>query len=308
MINKKNIICSILLLSSIFYKLNAQTDSTKTIDLFADLEMESKKTDANNINKITAAFKSTRIVNSHSVELVGKHNLDFRISHRFGFLNSGSYNLFGLDNATMRMGLDYGLSNKFNIGIGRSTVDKELDGFIKYKILQQSTGKVNMPLSMAYVFSIMHYGLKTSPELSFNNRLSYAHQILIARKFNDNISLQLIPTIVHINAVPFVTDDNNLYSLGTAGRVKISKRIAINGEYFFQFNQLSGSTNSLSFGVDIETGGHVFQLHCTNSTGMNERGFVTNTTGKWGNGDIRFGFNIVRTFALKKESSQKKLW
>jgi hypothetical protein len=307
MLKKITIICAMILSSTAINKIFAQSDSTKTVDLFADLETESKKSDVTTINKITAAFKSTRVVNSHTVEMVGKHNLDFRISHRFGFLSSGAYDLFGLDNATMRMGFDYGLSNKINIGIGRSTVDKEIDAFFKYKILQQSSGKTNMPISIAYVLSAMHYGLKTTPDLSFSNRMSFAHQLLIARKFDDNFSFQLMPSLVHINAVPLITDDNNLYSLGTASRIKISKRVAINAEYFYQFNQLANTTNSLSLGFDIETGGHVFQLHCTNSTGMNERGFITNTTGKWGDGDIRFGFNIVRTFALKK-SSNKKTW
>ena len=305
MLKKIFIFFAIILCCNNSNKIFAQSDTSKTVDLFADLETESKKSDNNTANKITSAFKSTRVVNSHTVEMVGKHNLDFRISHRFGFLSSGSYNLFGLDNATMRMGFDYGITNKLNIGIGRSTVDKEIDAFLKYKILQQSSGKTNIPISIAYVLSAMHYGLRTTPDLSFGNRLSFAHQLLIARKFNDNFSLQLMPSLVHINAVPLITDDNNLYSLGTAGRIKISKRVAINAEYFYQFNQLANTTNSLSLGFDIETGGHVFQLHCSNSTGMNERGFITNTTGKWGNGDIRFGFNIVRTFALKKSAAKK---
>ncbi len=307
MLKKISIFFTIILCCNNSNKIFAQSDTSKPVDLFADLETESKKSDNNTLNKITSAFKSTRVVNSHTVEMVGKHNLDFRISHRFGFLSSGSYNLFGLDNATMRMGFDYGITNKLNIGIGRSTVDKEIDAFFKYKILQQSSGKTNIPISIAYVLSAMHYGLKTTPDLSFSNRMSFAHQLLIARKFNDNFSLQLMPSLVHINAVSLITDDNNLYSLGTAGRIKISKRVAINAEYFYQFNQLANTTNSLSLGFDIETGGHVFQLHCSNSTGMNERGFITNTNGKWGNGDIRFGFNIVRTFALKK-SSTKKTW
>ncbi len=305
MLKKRFIYFAIILCCYTSNKNFAQSDTSKTVDLFADLETESKKSDNNTLNKITSAFKSTRVVNSHTVEMLGKHNLDFRISHRFGYLSSGSYNLFGLDNATMRMGFDYGISNKLNIGIGRSTVDKEIDVFLKYKFLQQTTGKTNIPISIAYVLSAMHYGLKATPVLSFSNRMSFAHQLLIARKFNDNFSLQLMPSLVHINAVPLITDDNNLYSLGTGARIKISKRVAINGEYFYQFNPLANTTNSLSLGFDIETGGHVFQLHCTNSTGMNERGYITNTTGKWGNGDIRFGFNIVRTFALKKSASKK---
>ncbi|MFY7963306.1 MAG: DUF5777 family beta-barrel protein [Chitinophagaceae bacterium] len=299
---------SILVLITSVNKTIAQTDSTKKVDLFADIDNEAKATTAANIDYATATFKSTRVINSQSIETIGKHNLDFRISHRFGYLNSGAYNLFGLDNATMMMNFDYGLTNNLLVGVGRSTVNKEYSAYAKYKFLKQSTGKVNMPITMAYLFSAMHYTQKTTEDISFTNRTSYAHQLLIARKFSDNISLQLMPTLVHINLVDFSKEDNNLFSLGVGGRVKISKRVAINAEYFHQFNQLTGTTNSLSIGFDIETGGHVFQLHFTNSTGMTERAFITNTTGDWGNGDIHFGFNISRLFTLKKSAGSRSSW
>ena len=275
-------------------------DSSKTVDLFADLDNESKSIDANSTDFANATFKATKIINGHSVEMVGKHNLDYRISHRFGFFSSGAYELFGLDNATIRNGLDYGVCDKLTIGLGRSSVDKEFDGYIKYKLLRQSTGKIKIPVSIVYVMSAMNYTLKSTKDISFTNRMSYAHQVLIARKFSDNVSLQLTPTLVHINLVNLSKEDNNLYSLGFGGRVKISKRLAINAEYFYQFNKLEGTTNSFSLGLDIETGGHVFQLHFTNSTGMTERSFITNTVGDWGKNDIRFGFNIGRTFVTKK--------
>lgn len=282
-----------------------QKDTVKTVDLFSDLDNESKASDVNNTDYASATFKSLKIINGHSTEMVGKHNLDYRISHRFGFFSSGAYELFGLDNATIRNGLDYGVCDRLTIGLGRSSVDKEFDGYIKYKLLRQSTGKVTMPVSVVYLLSAMNYTLKSTDDISFTNRMSYAHQLLIARKFNDNISLQLTPTLVHINLVPYSKNENNLYSMGVGGRVKISKRVAINAEYFHQFNQLDGTTNALSLGFDIETGGHVFQLHFTNATGMTERTFITNTTGDWGNGDIRFGFNIARTFVLKKAKGSR---
>ena len=285
-----------------------QKDSKINVDLFADIDAVAKQSDANSINYTLATFKSIRVVNSHTTEMVGKNNLDFRISHRFGFMNSGSYELFGLDNATVRFGLDYGLSKNINIGIGRSSVDKEFDAYLKYKLLRQSTGKVNMPISLSYVLSAMHYTVKSTENISFSNRNSFSNQLIIARKFSDNVSFQLSPTWVHVNLVPLKKDDNNLFSLGLGGRVKLSKRVAINGEYFHQFNNLTGTTNSLSLGFDIETGGHVFQLHFTNSTGMNERSFITNTTGDWGAGDIRFGFNICRTFVLKKSKENRSTW
>lgn len=301
----KKITLYVLIITTICFsnKIIAQNDSSKTVDLFADIDKDTKILDA--IDYAGATFKSTRIINAHSVEMIGKHNLDYRISHRFGYINGGAYELFGLDNASMRNGLEYGVTNKLNIGLGRSSIDKEFDGYIKYKLLQQSTGKVTMPISLVYLFSAMHNTLKSTKEISFTNRMAYAHQLLIARKFNDNISLQLMPSLVHINAVPLAKDDNNLYSMGAGGRIKISKRVAINAEYFYQFNKLFGSTNSASIGFDIETGGHVFQLHFTNSTGLTERTFITNTTGNWGNGDVRFGFNVARTFVVKKAKGSR---
>lgn len=290
--------------------LQAQTssDSTKKVDLFADLENESKAVDANNTDYATATFKSTRIVNGHSIETIGKNNLDFRISHRFGYLNSGGNNLFGLDQATMRIGLDYGVTNRLMIGLGRSNTDKEFDGFVKYKLLRQSTGKTAMPISLTYLGAMSHYTLKTTEDISFTNRSAYVNQILIARKFSDAVSVQLSPTWVHINMVDKSSEDNNLYSLGMGGRVKISKRVALTADYFNQFNKLTGRKNSFSLGVDIETGGHVFQLHFTNSLGMNEKAFITNTTGNWGDGDIHFGFNITRLFSLKKSEGSRASW
>lgn len=286
---------------------NAQVDSAKKNDLFAEIDNEAKAAEKNETDYAIATFKSTRVINSQSVEMLGKYNLDFRIAHRFNPLNSGAYEFFGMDGATMRMSFEYGLSNKLMVGIGRSTVDKEYDVFAKFKLLSQSTGKVKMPISLVYFASAMHRTLKENNDLSFSNRMSYAHQVLIARKFSDNVSLQLMPTLVHINMIDAKAEENNLFSLGVGGRVKISKRVAINAEYFPQLKTLNGRTHSFSIGFDIETGGHVFQLHFTNSRGMNERSFITNTTGDWMNGDISFGFNISRIFALKNTSG-KKSW
>lgn len=309
MIKRYILATSILLVSTSPNILKAQTkDSVKTVDLFADLDNESKNADANTTDYTTATFKSTRIVNGHSIETIGKYNLDFRISHRFGYLNSGSYNLFGLDNATMRMGLDYGVTDRLMVGFGRSTTDKELDLFAKYKLLRQSKGKNNMPVSVTVLASAMHYTLKGSEDISFTNRMSYAAQAMIARKFSDAFSFQLTPTWIHKNLVNLSKEDNDLFSLGVGGRIKVSKRVAITGDYFYQFNKLEGTINSLSLGVDIETGGHVFQLHFTNSTGMTERAFITNTLGKWGDGDIHFGFNITRLFTLKKSEGSRSGW
>lgn len=281
------------------------------IDLFKDMDEQNKKETKEKTDYAAYTFKTTRLTNGHTIENVGKGILDFRINHRFGRVNQGAYNLFGLDNASMRMALDYGITDKLMVGIGRSTFEKQFDGFVKYKLLRQSSGKKHMPISLSYVATGILKTLKDpDPTITknFTDRLYFAHQLLIARKFNDYTSIQLMPTIVHYNIVPTANDPNDLFSLGIGARQRISKRVNLTGEYYYQFNKLSGYYNSFSVGFDIETGGHVFQLHFTNSTGMTERTFITETTGQWGKGDIHFGFNISRVFTIVKPKEFKKDW
>jgi hypothetical protein len=254
----------------------------------------------------TATFKTTRLVNGHSVENVAKGVLDVKISHRFGNINEGGYELFGLDKATMRMGLDYGITHYLMVGFGRSTYQKTYDGFLKLKILRQSKGKRKMPMTLSYVPTIALKTLKyEDPTLNnyYTSRLFYTHQLIIGRKFSEGTSLQLMPTYVHQNLVTKATDPNDILAIGIGGRQKLTKRLSFNFEYFYQLPKfkLQGSTNSLSLGFDIETGGHVFQLHFTNSQGMNERTFIAGTNGKWEKGDILFGFNISRVFTIGKK-------
>ncbi len=281
------------------------------IDLFKEMDEQTKKDSKEKTEYAAYTFKSTRLVNGHTIENVGKGILDFRINHRFGRVNQGAYDLFGLDNASMRMSLDYGITDRLMIGIGRSTFEKQFDGMVKYKILRQSTGKKNMPITLSYVGTTILKTLKDpDPTINknFTDRLYFAHQLLIARKFNDHTSIQLMPTMVHYNIVPTANDPNDLFSLGIGARQRISKRVHLTGEYYYQLNQLSGYYNSFSVGVDIETGGHVFQLHFTNSTGMTERTFITETTGRWSKGDIHFGFNISRVFTIVKPKEFKEKW
>jgi len=250
-------------------------------------------------------FLTTRLVNGHSIENTASGILDLRISHRFGQLNGGFYQLFGLDNATMRMGLDYGVTRRLMIGAGRSTYQKQYDAFLKYKLLTQTEDKGGIPVSVSWLSSIMLNTLKwENPNRKnyFSSRLYYAHQLLIARKFSEGTSIQIMPTMVHYNLVKGSNDPNDLFSIGIGAKQSISKRVSINGEYYYQLpgSRFSGTRNSLSFGVDIETGGHVFQLHVTNSPGMTERTFINETFGQWGKGDLLFGFNISRVFSLKK--------
>ena len=261
----------------------------------------------------TATFKTTRIVNGHSVENCGAGVLDFKISHRFAPVRNGVYDMFGLDDATIRIGLDYGITNRLMVGIGRGGNEKIIDGFLKYKLLRQSSGRKNMPVTVAFLTDMEVRTLKfLDPERDnkFSDRLFFANQLLIGRKFNESISLQLMPTLVHRNLVPTTGDKNDVFSIGAAGRIKLSRRVTFNAEYYYvPEGQISQDyANALSVGFEIETGGHVFQLHFTNAQDMHYAGFVTETAENWffKNGEgktmsgIRFGFNISRVFTLKK--------
>jgi hypothetical protein len=250
-------------------------------------------------------FKTTRVVLNHSVQAPAPGEMVFIISHHFGRINEGAYNFWGLDAATIRLGLEYSLNNHISFGIGRGTWKKMYDGHLKIKLLRQSSGKRVMPVTVSYFTSLginsLHW---QNPERDnyFSSRLSYVHQLLIARKFNETVSLQLSPTVVHRNLVAAKDDQNDVFALGAGGRVKLNRRTSINVEYFYL---LPGKTadnfnNSLSIGFDIETGGHVFQLFFTNSNPITEHGFITETVGRWDKGDIFFGFNITRTFTLVK--------
>lgn len=267
--------------------------------------------------KVKNAFKSTRILNFHSTEMVAGGVLDFRILHRFGRLNSGLENLFGLDQAYVRLSLDYGLTDNITVGLGRSAVGKEVDGFVKWRFLQQSTGPGAMPVTMVYVAgSVVNTASWSNPDRInfFSSRLSYYHQLLISKKFSEELTLQVSPTWVHRNLVAANADQNGVFGLGIGGRMKLSKRISFNADYCYipEGQMAQPYKMPLSLGFDIETGGHVFQLHFSNALGMNEKALVTQTTGDWLNGDIHFGFNISRVFTLKTkkafDEAKKSSW
>ena len=252
-----------------------------------------------------ASFKTDRVINLQSLESTAAGVLDVKISHRFGFINGGLYELFGLDQASIRLGADYGITDRVTIGAGRSSYEKTYDGFLKFKLLRQSTGLKNMPVTVVVLGTMAIQTLKwPEPERDnlFSSRLYYTTQLIIGRKFSNGFSFQVSPSLVHRNLVATYEEKNNVFALGFAGRIKLNKRLSLNGEYIYVFpNQLAeGFRNSLSFGFDIETGGHVFQLHFTNSTSMIEKGFITETVGNWTNGGVHFGFNLSRVFTLAK--------
>jgi hypothetical protein len=308
----RSLIFTALMLPVVYSTASAQTD-TASGDLMKMLDDSSAAKEHKEFT--TATFKSTRIINGHSIENVGKGVLDFRISHRFGTLNQGVGNFFGLDNATTKLGFDYGITDWLMVGVGRSTYEKEYDGFLKVKVLRQRE-QGGSPVSISYLAAMscqsMSEQLPAGQTYFFTNRLFYVHQALIARKFNKWLSLQIMPTYIHYNIVPTTAEPNDVLAAGIGGRIKLSNRIALTGEYYYTIPNymLKGYHNSLSVGIDIETGGHVFQLLFTNSTGISERTFVGQTTGDWGKGDIHFGFNISRVFTIvrPKEFKDNKNW
>lgn len=255
---------------------------------------------------VTATFKGVRLINGHTIEMPAKGEMIFLISHRFGNINDGAYTLFGLDQASIRMGLEYSPLDRLCIGIGRSVYQKTVDGFLKFMLFKQAED--GSPVSVNTLSTMGINGLKwAEPQRTnyFSSRLSYVHQILIARKFNRNLSLQIMPTLIHKNLVEKSFEKNDIFSIGIGGRYKLTKRFSVNAEYYTLLAQNTiPNVNGLApvpcvaVGVDIETGGHVFQLHFTNAQAMIEKGFITESTGSFFKGNIYFGFNISRNFNL----------
>ncbi|WP_201977330.1 DUF5777 family beta-barrel protein [Hymenobacter rubidus] len=273
-------------------------------DLLNDLEKQTA--DSTKREPVAATFKGTHIINSQSVETPGEGTLAFLIQHRFGTLNSGAYNFFGLDQAVLRLSFEYGITSRLAVGVGRSSQEKTFDGFVKYRALQQTSGAHPMPVSVTLFASsaitTLKFGTATQ-ERNTSSRLDYAYQVLVARKFSPSLSVQLMPTLIHRNYTPLAGMQNDVYAIGAGLRQKLTKRIALTADYFYLLPGYAADhyTNALGLGVDIETGGHVFQLHFTNSSGMVEKFFVPQTTGNFFKGDIYFGFTVARNFTVKSQ-------
>lgn len=246
-----------------------------------------------------ATFKGSRLINGHTVMTRRKGSLEFLIAHRFGRLNSGAYELFGLDNANVRFGLDYGLTDRLTVGFGRNSFEKTYDVFAKFALLRQQSGATSVPVSVTGFISGAVNTLRPidpDTEVPFSERMAYTYQLLVARKISPNLSVQLMPTLVHFNIVP-ENLSNDLTALGVGGRLLLTKRLSVNAEYYYRFqDRETDNFDALAIGIDLETGGHVFQLQFTNSRSMVEKGFIRETTGDFFGGDIHFGFNITRTF------------
>ena len=250
-------------------------------------------------NKTTSVFKGLKIINMESTKLAADGDFYFVISHRFGSVKSGIKDLFGLDNSNIRLSFVYGINNWLNAGVSRSSSNKTYDAHLKYRLMQQVEGK--FPVTIVG-FNSMEFNTGLDkvnyPLLESKHQYTYAHEILISRKFSENLSLEVAPIYLHQNFVENDLQENTQYLLGIGGRYKVSKRVTINAEYHAHMNRTASSkyVNPLSLGVDIETGGHVFQLHVTNARLMNESGYLTNAIGDFGNGNVYFGFNIWRVF------------
>ncbi len=290
-------IAGILLALGSFNGLIAQND-----DLLKGLEP------APTHDYVLATFKGTRLINFQTLEVPGRRSLDFRISHRFGPLNSGWYDFFGLDGgASIRIGLEYSFDGRFCFGVGRTSYEKMLDGFLKYRLLRQRESG-GSPLSVT-LFSSAYATMQKDVNKEangfdkykpFSNRLSFTQQVIIGRKFSDRFSLQIAPTMVHYNLAEHISDKNDVYILAAATRFKFTRRMALTLEYGWRPLDYTRRKyyDSMGIGVDIETGGHVFQLFATNSFGLVENQFLAHTTDKWSDMGIRFGFNVSRVFSL----------
>ncbi|WP_205728980.1 DUF5777 family beta-barrel protein [Flagellimonas onchidii] len=262
-------------------------------DLLEEIDLETSE------DFETAAFKGLKVVNFESTKMVSEKELYFVVSHRFGSIKTGIEDFFGLDQAVTRLNLIYGITDGINVSISRSSFQKTYEGALKLRLLRQKKG--DFPVTIVLYNSVQ---INTSldednlPGLEFKHKLGYATQLLVSRKVNEKLSLQLAPTFFHNNLVSVTEQDNSQYALGIGGRHKLTKRWSINMDYGIHLNRAGASPfrNPLSIGFDLETGGHVFQLHFTNAQPMNINNFLGQTTGDWSEGDIFFGFNISRVF------------
>lgn len=261
-------------------------------DLLEGLEPEIDKT-------VTSTWKSLKVVNFETTKLVAKDEFQLIISHRFGSVENGFDDLFGLDNAVTRFQFVYGLTDWMHIEASRSSFSKTYQVAGKFKLKDQVID--GFPFSIAAFTALdINTGLEQEvlPKLQFENRLGYTTQLIIARKVSDKLSAQISPTYFHQNYVDFDPQDNSQFALGVGARYKLTNRWSINADYGYHLNRADGSpfVNPLSIGFDLETGGHVFQLHFTNAQPMLTNGFLSQGTGDWSEGRFFFGFNLVRVF------------
>jgi hypothetical protein len=267
--------------------------------------------------KVLATFKGTSVINAQTIQTVKKKTLEFNIAHRFGDMditdkkgtNIGGHTLYGLENASnIRFSLTYGITDKLSVGLGRSKMNEHVDGNLKFRFLEQKEN--GLPFSAAYYTSAAISFVANIANDKFENRMSYAHQLIIASKLTRGISLEVLPTLVHRNYVDQTVlhpennsvDENDIFAIGFAGRVKLTKRMAFVFDYFHTFSEFRDSDNgyydAIGAGIEIETGGHVFHINVTNSAGLIANDIIPSTTSDWGRGEYKLGFNISRVFSF----------
>lgn len=262
-------------------------------ELLEELQGELEET-----GDVTSVFKGLKIVNLESTKLAAQGDLYFVIAHRFSSIQGGFKDLFGLDGAQIRFSFIYGITDGLTASISRSSMEKTYDATAKLKIKNQE--KNGFPFSIVAFGAVAYKSADPDPSyVNFTNeqRFNYLAELLISRKMNDKLSLQIAPIYWHENFTPFENQENSQYALGLGGRYKLSKRWTLNLDYVAHGNRAVENRfqNPLSIGFDIETGGHVFQLHFTNAQQMNDTGFL-NANGDWSGGDVFFGFNLLRVF------------
>ena len=301
---KFSLIASIILLC--FGSTIAQVDST------------AKPVQTPSRSMVKEIFYGTRCVNNQTVMQVGKKVLAYRISHRFGSMAGDGndsthfdqvYNFFGLDGpASISFMFDYGIRDNLMVGVGRDNFNKTYNGYVKYNILDQEDGGMPVTLSVlgkANIISARDDGAAINGfdrYANFSHRMSYVTQVLVARKFGQRLALQVSPTWVHHNLVQAAADKNDIFAVAAMGQFKLRKRLGLSFEYSYAFGDYAVNRNSLfssaAVGLDIVTGGHVFQIVLVNSAPINEAWVIPFTRQDLGRFDVRLGFNISRNFWL----------
>lgn len=282
--------------------LSAQSD---LLDLLEEDTMDQKAEK----EYVFATFKGTKVINNQSNEIPARGVMQFMILHRFGsFRNDFFHNFFGLDNAQVRISLDYSPLSWLNVGVGRASLFKMYDLWYKAPVVRQVRN--GWPVGITLYGSTNYIGTRwpnDGLQRLISDRLIYVNQILFSHKSSENLSILIAPAVVHYNLRQSNQQPNTVAVLSVAGRYKLSRRVTLNAEFTPMINRnlswdgthTTPFTNALSIGFDIETGGHVFQLHLTNSRGLSDPIWMTQTAGDWLDGEIYFGFNISRVFTIK---------
>ncbi len=247
------------------------------------------------------AFKAMKIGNLQSTKVADKGDFYLIVSHRFGTLKNGLKTFFGFDDANTKMQLLYSFFDGVQFSVSRESLNRTYASALKVRLYKQSS---KFPVNIvAYGTANINTLIDETqyPNLKFGDRMSYAGQLLVSRRISKNLSLQIAPSFVRQNLQDLrITKDlhHNQFVMGFGGRMKLSKRMSVNADYAYNFNRAKNSLykNPFTLGLDIETGGHVFQLLFSNAQSTNEPGFLSNAEGNWAKGNVFFGFNVVRVF------------